>query len=92
MTCRKCASRKTKVIDSREIDGGAIVWRRRECKRCGERWTTYEQEIGNKGDEVVVRVSSDVIYGLLRELRSGERDKASVLVRGVLTTNIEKLQ
>jgi len=36
----KCGG-KTFVSDSRCGRSGAIR-RRRECKRCGERWTTYE--------------------------------------------------
>jgi transcriptional repressor NrdR len=31
-----------KVIDSREVDAGASIRRRRECKACQKRFTTYE--------------------------------------------------
>lgn len=40
MKCPKCNSRKTKVVDSREKPYG--TYRRRECEKCGERFTTYE--------------------------------------------------
>jgi transcriptional repressor NrdR len=31
------------VVDSRAADGGASIRRRRECVRCGRRYTTYER-------------------------------------------------
>jgi transcriptional repressor NrdR len=31
------------VLESRAADGGAAVRRRRECSRCGHRFTTYER-------------------------------------------------
>ena len=34
------------MFDSRSRDDGRIVWRRRECLRCGARWTTIERKAG----------------------------------------------
>jgi transcriptional repressor NrdR len=31
------------VVDSREIDQGKGIRRRRECEKCGHRFTTYER-------------------------------------------------
>jgi transcriptional repressor NrdR len=42
MRCPFCDINDDKVIDSREVDAGSAVRRRRECKRCGKRFTTYE--------------------------------------------------
>jgi len=42
MRCPYCHVNNDKVIDSREIDSGAMIRRRRECKDCGKRFTTYE--------------------------------------------------
>ncbi len=42
MHCPFCGAEETKVIDSRLAGGGSQVRRRRECARCGERFTTYE--------------------------------------------------
>ena len=39
--CPKCGE-KTTVIDSRNAHTGRYVRRRRECTRCGYRFTTYE--------------------------------------------------
>lgn len=42
MQCPFCRATDTKVIDSRNVNEGAQVRRRRECIRCLERFTTYE--------------------------------------------------
>jgi transcriptional repressor NrdR len=43
MFCQKCANPETSVIDSRETDNGNAIRRRRECVKCGFRFTTYER-------------------------------------------------
>lgn len=42
MYCPFCNHEDTKVIDSRLAGEGAQVRRRRECGKCGERFTTFE--------------------------------------------------
>ncbi len=42
MFCPYCSTHETKVIDSRLVDEGTQVRRRRECVSCGERFTTLE--------------------------------------------------
>lgn len=42
MYCPFCSAEETKVIDSRLVNEGAQVRRRRECLKCNERFTTYE--------------------------------------------------
>jgi transcriptional repressor NrdR len=43
MKCPFCSKKQiTKVIDSREVKNGRAVRRRRECLKCKERFTTYE--------------------------------------------------
>lgn len=42
MKCPFCAYEESKVIDSRPTDEGERIRRRRECMRCGKRFTTYE--------------------------------------------------
>jgi transcriptional repressor NrdR len=41
--CPFCAHLDDKVIDSREGRTGDLIRRRRECLRCGRRFTTYER-------------------------------------------------
>ncbi len=43
MRCPFCGSNNDRVIDSREINEGREVRRRRECLTCGRRFTTYER-------------------------------------------------
>ena len=43
MKCPFCKSDDTRVVDSREGKDGFSVRRRRECKDCQDRFTTYER-------------------------------------------------
>lgn len=42
MKCPYCDFEDTKVIDSRSVDEGVRIRRRRECFNCFQRFTTYE--------------------------------------------------
>jgi transcriptional repressor NrdR len=42
MKCPHCGHEEDKVVDSRPSQDGRAVRRRRECLKCGERFTTYE--------------------------------------------------
>lgn len=43
MRCPWCGNPEDKVVDSRAADGGSSIRRRRECLRCGRRYTTFER-------------------------------------------------
>jgi len=43
MKCPFCEELDTKVIDSRPTEEGKAIRRRRECPKCGKRFTTYEK-------------------------------------------------
>ena len=43
MKCPFCSFSDDKVIDSREGRAGDLIRRRRECLKCGRRFTTYER-------------------------------------------------
>lgn len=43
MDCPYCHSNDFQVIETRELQRGNATRRRRECKGCGERFTTYER-------------------------------------------------
>lgn len=43
MICPYCNANDDKVIDSRASDAGKVIRRRRECLKCGRRFTTYER-------------------------------------------------
>ena len=42
MKCPYCSYTESKVCDSRPADDGEKIRRRRECLKCGRRFTTYE--------------------------------------------------
>jgi len=42
MRCSFCAHKEDKVVDSRSIQDSRAIRRRRECLKCGKRFTTYE--------------------------------------------------
>lgn len=43
MRCPFCGNEDTKVHDSRQVEEGTAVRRRRECERCLRRFTTFEK-------------------------------------------------
>ncbi len=42
MKCPYCQYGDSRVVDSRSADDGSTIRRRRECGKCGRRFTTYE--------------------------------------------------
>lgn len=43
MKCPECENFEDKVVETRESKEGNYIRRRRECLRCGKRFTTYEK-------------------------------------------------
>lgn len=43
MICHFCKNKETEVIETRVSDDGLTVRRRRQCLKCGKRFTTYER-------------------------------------------------
>src|SRR5688572_30935660 len=54
MRCPKCGCQEDRVVDSRGSREGATIRRRRECTKCGHRFTTYE-EVEHEGLMVLKR-------------------------------------
>jgi len=46
MRCPRCNEAATRVIDSRDLEAGSTIRRRRECEACSYRFTTYERPEG----------------------------------------------
>jgi transcriptional repressor NrdR len=46
MRCPFCNSEEISVLESRTAEDGAALRRRRECGKCGQRFTTYERVEG----------------------------------------------
>lgn len=55
MRCPKCGHQESKVVDSRPSDEYNSIRRRRECLKCGYRFTTYER----LGDNPLIVLKSD---------------------------------
>ncbi|MDA8291722.1 MAG: transcriptional regulator NrdR [Actinomycetota bacterium] len=47
MRCPSCHHADDRVVDSREVEHGAAIRRRRECLACGHRFTTFERFVGS---------------------------------------------
>lgn len=43
MKCPYCNNDDTKVVDSRPVEDGLAIRRRRECEKCKKRFTTFEK-------------------------------------------------
>ena len=43
MRCPSCQNNNSRVIDSRPVDEGRSIRRRRECEQCSYRFTTFEK-------------------------------------------------
>ena len=76
MNCPFCNTHDTQVLESRVIEDGQGLRRRRECGKCGKRFTTQEQ------------VRSTVLWVIKRDGKREPFDKEKVK-RGILRS-IEK--
>ncbi|HEX3016203.1 MAG TPA: transcriptional regulator NrdR [Desulfobacteria bacterium] len=93
MRCPFCGHLETKVLDSRQVEEGSAIRRRRECDQCSRRFTTYE-----KYDDIpLIVVKKDgrrepfnrnkIINGMLK---SCEKRPISVQLLESITNEIEK--
>ncbi|MBQ6807823.1 MAG: transcriptional repressor NrdR [Firmicutes bacterium] len=72
MRCLFCGHDDSKVLDSRPVEEGRSIRRRRECLACGKRFTTYERVeelplivVKNDGSRELFEPNK-VLNGLLR--------------------------
>lgn len=87
MKCPFCNAPDTKVVNSRPTDGGDSIRRRRECEKCGNRFTTFETT--EKALQTVVkRDGSRVPYSRERMLRGIEK---ACKKRPVTTEQIDEI-
>ena len=57
MKCLNCENEDSKVVDSRSVQQGMSIRRRRECNECSFRFTTYEYILTNP--VMVIKKSGD---------------------------------
>lgn len=96
MKCPYCESLLIKVVDKRPVSGKGEIRRRRECLKCGKRFTTYEK----LADLLILVIKRDgrrevfnrekLRNGLLKALEKRPSiDKVSIIV-DKLETRIRK--
>ncbi|MCH7730578.1 transcriptional repressor NrdR [Patescibacteria group bacterium] len=76
MRCPFCAKVNTQVLESRAVEEGAAIRRRRECGKCHKRFTTYE------------KVKGAALWVIKKDLRREPFDREKIR-RGILRA-IEK--
>tara|TARA_Y100000588_G_scaffold390399_1_gene495721 strand:- start:1548 stop:1997 length:450 start_codon:yes stop_codon:yes gene_type:complete len=57
MKCLNCSNEDSKVVDSRSVQKGSSIRRRRECNKCSFRFTTYEYILSSP--VMVIKKSGD---------------------------------
>lgn len=72
MRCPYCAYGESDVVDTRRLDAGNSIRRRRRCTQCGKRFTTYER----------IETVSITVVKKHGEREPYDRDK---LMRGIMT-------
>lgn len=93
MICNNCGNKNTDVQDSRKVDDGSAVRRRRICNMCGYKFITVERcQLRNLN--VVKSSGAKKIFdrnklteSILRALRKRniEQDKVDTMVNGIIS-------
>ena len=93
MRCSFCGYPDSKVLDSRPVEDGRSIRRRRECLSCGKRFTTYEREeetsllvVKRDGNREIFD-KSKILAGLVRAC---DKRPVSVAVLEQLVLDVEK--
>lgn len=84
MRCPFCGYENTKVVDSRIYFEGNSIKRRRECEKCGKRFTTHEKVVDlslfvikkNGGKQPYLR--EKVYNGIIRAFEKRHIDKEKI--------------
>ncbi len=87
MKCPRCSSNDDKVLESRQNKDGSSIRRRRECLRCGYRFTSYEK-IEEKPIIVIKKDGSEQSFDI-RKVERGVRTSTEKLK--IPAGTIEKL-
>ena len=93
MRCSFCGHPDSKVLDSRPVEEGRSIRRRRECLSCGKRFTTYERVeetnllvVKRDGNREIFD-KSKILAGLVRAC---DKRPVTALVLEQLVADIEK--
>lgn len=85
MKCSKCWNMETRVVDSRVIEDGKTIKRRRHCEYCGKRFTTFER-IGITDLVVIKKDGTKEMYDKMKI------KKAMMLAFAKLDISVEKVE
>lgn len=72
MKCPFCDYDESKVVDSRPVEEGTMIRRRRECIQCAKRFTTYERIenipliVVKKGGQRVPFDKNKILNGMIK--------------------------
>ena len=99
MICPVCYHQDTKVIDSRVASDGLSIRRRRECLKCGFRYSTFEEieildlTVLKRDDKKENYNREKIIKGLKKSLekRPVDEDKFKQLIH-LIERDIQKLR
>ena len=69
MKCIYCNGMESRVVDSRQTEDGTAIRRRRECEKCGRRFTTYEKVTANLENTFEFKVSRHLTTKLFLHAR-----------------------
>lgn len=93
MRCSFCGHADSKVLDSRPVEDGRAIRRRRECQGCGRRFTTYER-LEDTNILVIKRDSSRELFDknkvLAGLMRACDKRQVSAAALEQLVLDIEK--
>lgn len=83
MRCPKCGGDDTRVVDSRTQDASNAIKRRRECRGCGYRFTTFERcedpiEVHKSDGSVQPFDRNKLLVGLMRATSKRDIDLATL--------------
>ncbi len=101
MKCPYCEYLESKVIDTRPVDDGSSIRRRRECLKCERRFTTYEQVesvplvVMKKDGKRQVYNRQKLMNGILRACEKtpvsfGEIERIVLEIETTLNNKLEK--
>lgn len=101
MHCPFCGNEDTKVLDSRQVEEGSVVRRRRECDHCSRRFTTFETfedsplAVVKKDGQREAFSRSKMMAGMLRAcekrpVSTEQIEEAAFVIEMILRNNNER--
>lgn len=71
-SCQKCGG-PSSVVDCRGLMSERVIRRRRECRSCRHRWSTYEREGRGPLEEAAIAKATAVLERLIARREAEKR-------------------